>query len=82
MKRPRLSDWFHPAQKPEIPGVYETSVCGKGAGAMQHWDGERWGAYAYSAFNAHLIRDRKSMYQRVLWRGLAENPEKNNGAAA
>lgn len=72
---PKLTKWFGPDMKPTIPGVYETLDEEKIIG-FQLWKGEFWGRYGYSVDDAVRSDDgRRSMYQKVRWRGLAEKPE-------
>lgn len=71
----KLTDWFKPNVKPELPGVYETNPYTRPCKTYQYWDGKGWGSYNNDVHGAYLDRRTPSDYQSPKWRGLAEKPE-------
>jgi len=72
----KKSAWFGPGRKPDLAGVYETKDS-LGITGFQHWDGNVWGYYAgFCIDEANEQAGKKSCWQEVKWRGLAQDPSK------
>lgn len=67
----RLTPWFEPEVKPVHVGVYQTHMCGMGAG-YSYWTGASWCDTRGTVAAADKWRYRGS--QNKTWRGLAVKP--------
>lgn len=73
----KLSKWYGPEQKPNMPGVYITDANERGEDSYQYWTGKYWGLQGhYESFFPYRNKsdEKKSIYQNVRWRGLAKKP--------
>jgi hypothetical protein len=73
--KPKLTPWFPAEVRPAHDGVYQT-LDPAGIVAYQHWNGSFWGFYAFTAEDAHDGGGSPSCQQYNEWRGLAEDPAK------
>jgi hypothetical protein len=74
MNEQKLTPWFPADVKPVHVGVYQTTPID--STKYQKWNGEYWCAYTSDAKDAaRLENSNKSKYQKVKWRGLAEQPK-------
>lgn len=71
----KKTSWFTGRIKPVHTGVYETKHPGiLSLTVYQYWDGENWGYYMPSPEAAWRARTKRSRYQELPWRGLAQKP--------
>lgn len=74
MAAKKYSKWFHPAQKPWEPGVYEFEEL---LPWFRRWDGKHWYEGGKNPAQAATSRKRLGlMYLTFMnqWRGLAKPP--------
>jgi len=82
MKKPKLTRWFQPHEKPILIGVYEVkNIFGEVKGTFAHFNGIDWAGYNSSISgaldNRNIQESRNGIlrpYQDKIWRGLAEDP--------
>lgn len=76
MKKPEVTEWFHPSVKPKHIGVYERSPTGLNenddAGWFTKWDGQVW-CKTYMYIKPASKCTEKGIFQDWYWRGLRKN---------
>jgi len=66
----KLTKWFDGRKfVPAHVGVYEC-----GGGYFRYWNGESWSFRQKTANEAEKWRGIRSIWEKIDWRGLAENP--------
>jgi hypothetical protein len=77
--QPKVTDWFAEDVRPAMPGIYQTQ---DGSGIFfSYWDGEQFCFRSCKADDAYANRGYGSFYgPRAQWRGLVENPSKEESA--
>ena len=75
MSKPKLTDWFPTDIKPVNVGVYQTDT-GNGEEGFQYWNGVNWRFWGFNVNDAFRCRHDKSGFQKVKWRGRANNPKR------
>lgn len=75
-----VTQWFVEGERPALVGPYEHAVSIRDdqilGGLFQYWNGEFFGALSSTPEEAARPENvmRKSRFQNVAWRGLAEKP--------
>jgi hypothetical protein len=72
-KQTKLTGWFSGIQKPAYVGVYQRLHNKQSYFAF--WNGNYWCRYQSIVDHAYDVRDCRSIFDSVPWRGLASNPE-------
>lgn len=79
MKKPKLTDWFEPDVKPKLKGVYQRNYKDESSyvsTAYANFDGKFWFRLGYTPQGALDRGNAPSRAQELPWRGLAEDPNK------
>ncbi len=67
----QTTQWFEGGERPVRSGVYERLAHASSI-LYSHWNGLYWGGLGSTAEQCLIVKDQRSEWQDLPWRGLAD----------